>query len=189
MTFNRSDHKPMYKSSATWLHPLTGDTRGTEILLDFTSEFSITQEEEAYDPVDDSGQSVPGTSVVRAVRLSMKFLGSDENIRQLFDNGSGDQQIKGKYFGITTQLADYIDNTGTSTTGYYTFYKARIVNAGTWNLGSNDHGFMLEAICYANKTCADYTATLPTGTCFKPTAVSAAIGADQYYATADGATS
>ena len=186
MTFNRSDHKPMFKSSATWLHPLTGDTRGAEILLDFTAECTITQEEEAYDPIDDSGQSVPGTSVVKAVKLEMKFLGSDAKIRQMF-TGTGDQTVKGKYFGITTQLADYISDAGTTTTGYYSFYKCRIVQAGTFALGTNNHGFMLTAICYANKTCAAYTATLPTGDCFKPTAVSASIAADEYYVTEDGA--
>jgi len=186
MSFNYSDHKPMFKSSATWLHPLTGETRGAELLIDATAECTIEQEEEAYDPIDDSGQSVPGSGVVKAVRISFKFLGSDEKIRQIFGE-SGDQSVKGKYFGITTQLATYIDDSGTSKVGYYTFYKARIVRNGPFNLGSNDHGYMLQAICYANKTCAAYTATLPTGDCFLSTAVSASIAANEYYATADGA--
>lgn len=186
MSFNRSTHKPQFKSSATWLFPLTGTTRGAEILLDYTAEFTITQEEEPYDPIDDSGQTVPGTSVVKAVKVEAKFLGSDEKIRQLF-TGTGDQSVKGKYFAMTTQLADYIDDSGTTKTGYYDFFQMRIVRAGTFALGTNNHGFMLTGICYPNKTCAAYTATLPTGPCFKPTAVSASIAADEYYVTADGA--
>lgn len=184
--FNRSDHKPSYKGAPTWLHPLTGETRGLEVLLENTRDFTITQEEEAYDPVNDAGRAVPGSGVVKAVKIEAKFLSSDEKVRQLF-TGTGDQSVKGKYYGITTLLADYIDNAGTTKTGYYTFYKARIVQAGTFAVGTNEHGYMFTAICYANETCAAYTATLPTGACFKPTAVSASIAAGEYYATADGA--
>ena len=72
-------------------------------------------------------------------------------------------------------------------TGYYDFFMCRIVQAGTWAMGTNNHGFTFTAICYPNKTCASYTATLPTGPCFKPTAVSAVIAADEYYVTADAA--
>lgn len=186
ISFNNYDHKPRYKGTKTWLHPMTGETRGAGILLDATAEFTITQEEEAYDPVNDAGRASPGSGVVKAVKIEAKFLNSDEKIRQMF-TGTGDQSVKGKFFALTTLLANYIDNSGVTKAGYLVTYKGRISQAGTFPLGTNDHGYMFTMICYANETCANVTVTLPSDACFTPTAVSDTIAPGEYYKTADGA--
>jgi hypothetical protein len=164
------------------------DARGAEILLDYTSEFQWDQEVTGYDPEDDSGQVVNHRETIKSGKITFKFLATDEKIRQFF-MGTGDQSLKGRYFGITTQLADFSAaiNTAATTTGYVTWYKCYISQAFSVKLGSNDSGFVVTAYCLPNKTCASYTATLPTGTCFKPAAASAAIAANEFYYTADGA--
>lgn len=180
-------HQPQFRASAAWLHELgTSDARGAEVLIDYTSECTVIQEVETYEPSDDSGQKVNHMETPSKVRVEMKFLGSDEKIRSMFF-GTGDNAVRKKYFGLTLQLADYVDDDGTVKTGYYTFYKGKISVAGNWTFGANGHGFMLVFHALPNKTCAAYTATLPTGTCFKPTAASAGIGTDEFYYTADGA--
>ena len=189
MAFNRFlENQQQYKSSATWFHVLgVADARGAEILLDYTSDFEWSQEVESYDPQDDSGQVVNHREVVKSAKITFKFLSVDEKVRQLF-TGTGDQSLKGKYFGITTQLGRYSHaiNTAADSTGYVAWYKCYISQAVAIKSGSNDAGIVVTCYALPNKTCASYTATLPTGTCFTSSAVSAAIAADEFYVTADG---
>jgi hypothetical protein len=158
-------------------------------LISRTGNLTVTPNGTKTKYTDDTGATYREHEVVNDYNIEATFLEGGEDIRQLFQ-ASGNT-FKDQTYAVCFLDAKYNDSSGTEKQGYWVFYEVEFYRTdGPWNIGGAEKGYKLMGTAYANTTCESVTITLPSGeTCFTPTATGAAIGAGEFYITADGATS
>jgi len=179
-----------HSEGSLWLGTINSSHEVTAYtLMSRTSSLTVTPNGTKTKYQDDTAATYREHEVVNDYNIEATFLEGGEDVRQLFQ-ASGNT-LKDETWVVVFLDAKYNDSSGDEQQGYWVFYEVEFYRTdGPWNIGSAEKGYKLMGTAYANTSCASVTITLPSGeTCFTPTATGAAIGAGEFYITADGAAS
>lgn len=166
-TYNRKTQEntsKYVKSARVYLAERSGTAYGAFSRWESTKSTKITQEEEEFSEIDDSGQRVVFDTTVTGVMGEGQLLTRGQDVRLQFvgPGASADQSFRDKYFCAVIVGAALDNGSGTTVSEVWVFPKVRFSQAFDYELGGEGK-FNYKFVALKNDTGADLTVPLPSG--------------------------
>jgi len=193
-TYNRKTQEntsKYVKSARVYIAERSGTAFGPFVRWEATKATSITQEEEEFSEIDDSGQRVVFDTTVTGVMVEGSLLTRDQKVREQFagPGGSADQSFRDKYFAVVIVGAAVDNGSGTTVNEVWAFPKVRFSQAFQYEIGGEGK-FNYKFVALKNDTGAAISFPLPSGMTGAngwdlTTTGTVSVAADEFFYTAD----
>lgn len=193
-TYNRKTQEntsKWVKNARIYIAERSGTAFGPYIRWEATKSTTITQEEEEFGEIDDSGQRVVFDTTITGVMVEGQILtrGADVRNQYVGSGGSADQSFKDKHFAVVIVGAALDNGSGTTVNEVWAFPKVRFSQAFQYEIGGEGK-FNYKFVALKNDTGAAVSQPLPSGMTGAngwdlTTTGTVSVAADEFFYTAD----